>query len=280
MKTPYGETLTVNDAENGLSLLDFLAQRLALSRRRTKTLLDERNVFVNGHRTWMARHTLKAGDAVQVTIARPPANTDDAVRVLYRDDAMLVVDKPCGRIAVGPYGLETTLRKPLACPSLCAVHRLDRDTTGCLLFAMNPAIKALLAEQFRQRTVRKIYDALVFGRAAFSRRTIRLPLDGRSAITHARTLQTGAGVSHLEVCIETGRTHQIRRHLAAIGHALVGDKYYGAGTACPPSMRDVARQMLHARLLRLHHPHTNTAITIDAPLPKDFNACLLRSLHE
>lgn len=280
MKTFHGQTFIVTRNENGSRLLDFLADGLNTPRRRAKALLDQRNLFVNGRRIWMARHRLATGDVIELTHSNPTPRAEAPPNILYRDDMLLVIDKPRGRYTVGTRSLETELRNTPAYASLCAVHRLDRDTTGCLLFAMTPAIKTRLIDQFRKRTVRKSYDTLVFGRVTFRHRTIRLPLDGHLAITHVHVLQTSDHATHLEVHIETGRTHQIRRHLAAIGHPLIGDKYYGAGIVCPPAMRDVARQMLHARRLRFRHPLTNACLAIEAPLPHDFNECLSRWWHD
>ncbi len=277
MKTPSRRQYTVTIDEEGFALLDFLAQRLKVSRRCAKRLLDERNVFVSGHRTWMTRHKLKAGDTVQFPLSSATTPAAPEPRILYRDDAVLAVDKSCGFEVVGAHGMEAALRKQLKCASLRAVHRLDRDTTGCLLFAMSPAVASMLVTQFKQRTVRKIYEALVFGEVAFQQRSLRMPLDGQSAISHARRLHIGDGITHLEVRIETGRTHQIRRHLAAIGHPLLGDKHYGAGTKCPAPYRDIERQMLHAKRLQIRHPQSGVLLKMEAPLPVDFRECILRA---
>lgn len=268
--------LKVTAAEDGMVLLDFLVDRLSLSRRRAKALLDRRDVFVSGRRVWMARHRMKAGDSVQIIAEEIVAPHNDALRLIYRDDDVIIVDKPRGHVVVGPHGLEIKLREQLGVSGLCAVHRLDRDTTGCLLFALKPEILPRLIASFRERAVIKIYDALVYGRISFAKRTLRMPLDGQSAVTHVRCLRAAMNASHVEIQIDTGRTHQIRRHLAAIGNPVAGDKHYNAGNICPPALRDITRQMLHARILQLPHPCRDAMIRATAPLPDDFLACMQR----
>ncbi len=270
------EKLTVHAAEDGLTLQDFIVRRLKISRRRAKTLLDERKVFVCGRRIWMARHVLGCGDHVQLALAEPTMTDPDGFSILYEDDALVVVDKPPGIEVTGPNGLESRLRLQLKQPFLCAAHRLDRDTSGCLLFARGAALLPPLIECFRRRAVCKIYDALVAGRVTFRQRTIRMQLEGLNAVTHVRRVQSGSGVTHVEVRIETGRTHQIRRHLFAVGHPVLGDRHYGAGKVCPPEFRDIPRQMLHARRLIMTHQRSNMPIDIASPLPDDFKACLKR----
>ncbi len=258
----------VTAAEDGMVLLDFLVRRLSLSRRRAKALLDRRDVFVCGHRIWMPKHRLTAGDSVQVIVTQPVAPHDTVIPVLYRDEVLVIADKPRGRVTVGPGGLEHQLREQLQCSSLCAAHRLDRDTTGCFLLVLDPSVLPRVIASFRERAVDKIYDALVYGRIDFAKRTIRTPLDGASAVTHVRRVRVAAHASHVEVRIDTGRTHQIRRHLTALGHPVIGDRHYQSANACPSALRDINRQMLHARRLQVPHPCRNIMVRATAPLPE------------
>ncbi len=266
--------MTVTAEETGMALLDFLTRRLNRSRRQAKALLDDRGVFVQGRRVWMARHRLKHGDVVNVVQATRAPLSDTPLPILHRDETLLAIDKPAGRVVIGANGIEAQLRRQMECDSIRAVHRLDRDTSGCLLFVWHPSALPPLIELFRRHAVVKVYDALVIGRIPFTQRTLRMPLDGLSAITHVHRMRSGHAVSHLEVRIETGRTHQIRRHLAAIGHPVLGDKQFGANVTQSLEQQKLTRQMLHAHRLMLAHPITAQPIEIVAPLPNDFIVAL------
>jgi 23S rRNA pseudouridine1911/1915/1917 synthase len=263
-------------------LVRFLSDRLAVSSRKAKALLDERCVFVNRRRVWMARHPLGPGDVVEVITApraaRAPTPTQPvrAPRVLVREDDYLVLDKPAGLLSNGPDSAETLARAASDAPALRAVHRLDRDTSGCLLMARSNAAFASAIPQFRRRRVLKVYHAIVAGRFPLSEQTIRSPLDGEPAATHVRRLDANDSASHLAVRIETGRTHQIRRHMARAGHPILGDRQYGTETLNDRRYLEVPRQMLHASELRFPHPAGDRVVEAVSPLPSDFRACLDR----
>ncbi len=269
--------IKVNHDEQGCILVEWLAQRLELSRRRAKQLLDGRRVFVNKRRVWMARHPLSAGDEVEI-VDGPTAATAQriALIVLYDQDHMVIVDKPANLLAnQNPASAEVLLRRQLQRPALHAIHRLDRDTTGCLLFADDEAIRQALIALFRARQVVKQYLALAFGRPRFAAGMIDTPLDGQPARSRYRVIAASETSSLLEVNIETGRTHQIRRHLAAIRHPLLGDKQYGMQQVQDPRLRAIPRQMLHARQLTCPHPvKRNEKVEAKAPLPADFKQLL------
>ncbi|MBI2440764.1 MAG: RluA family pseudouridine synthase [Lentisphaerae bacterium] len=266
--------LTVRSTEHGVTLLAFLAGRLRMSNRRAKALLDARGVFVNGQRVWMARHRLSPGNRVEVqkelttgaTVARPP--------VLYESPDYLIVNKPPGLLANGPRSLEESLRRLTACPALRAAHRLDRDTSGCLLFAKHAEAFGRARRLFGQQRVRKLYHAIVSGCVAEPTREITYPIDGRSARTYLTTMAANRQASHLKIELLTGRTHQIRRHLVAIGHPLLGDQQYGTRRELNARERAVRRQMLHAADLSFSHPVTAQLVRAQAPLPADFTECL------
>ncbi len=254
-------------------LWDFLTNALGVSRRAAKRLLDDRVVFVNGRRVWMAKHALRLGDRVEVAGAAgaPAAAPDAPVPVLWQDDAVVVADKPAGRLSnEGPDSVEARLREQLRRPGLVAVHRLDRDTSGCLLLADGPEIEAALIEQFRGREVGKVYRALVVGVFPAGETRMDDPVDGRPARSRARRLAAGDRASELDVRIETGRTHQIRKHLWARKFPVAGDKQYGGARELPPDFRHVPRQMLHAAELTFTQPLTGAPVKVSAPLPADY----------
>jgi RluA family pseudouridine synthase len=264
----------VGPDQTGLTLQDLLAARLGLSRNKAKALLDQRRVFVNGVRVWMAHHTLRSGDQVEVPSPSPPSPAQPTWRVLHEDDHLLALDKPAGIETTGPDSAEERLRQVRREPGLRAAHRLDRDTTGCWLVARDEATQARLIERFSRNEVRKFYHALARGFFPDAERTIRNKLDGLEAVTHVKRLDANPDATHLLIRIETGRTHQIRRHLAALGHPILGDTHYAGKQALSPRERSVRRHMLHASEIRLPHPNTNNPLRVVSPLPADFLACL------
>ena len=258
---------------NGTELLDHLAEHLGLSRRAAKNLLDDRLVFVNGRRIWMARHLLQTRDAVEVlaeAVAPKPAAAAP-VRILADDPLFLVADKPPRLLTTGEKSLELRLRSQLDLPALRAVHRLDKDTSGCVLFAKTEEARLALVAQFEEGRVRKLYHALVAGVLDPPQQDIRAPVDHLPAVSHVRQVSAQPRpprCAHLTVAIETGRTHQIRIHLQSIGHPVLGDRQYFSSRA--PEFAEVPRQMLHASDLRFVHPATGRPVAAAAPLPRDF----------
>lgn len=265
-------SFTIAPREAGITIQAFLAARLNLSRNRAKALLDQRGTFVNGRRVWMAHHVLAAGARVEVAAERAAA--PPAPRVLYEDQELVVIAKPAGLVAAGSSSAETALKsagQPLA---LRAAHRLDRDTSGCLLLAKTPAVFDALVAAFRDGRVLKLYHALAAGCVTPAAGTIRTPVDGLPAVSHYRVLDACAAASHLLVRIETGRTHQIRKHLAGIHHPVLGDTSYGGGRAVAANLRAVPRQMLHAAAIEFDHPVAHRRLRVEAPLPDDFRRWL------
>jgi 23S rRNA pseudouridine1911/1915/1917 synthase len=271
----------VDRAAAGASLDAFLAAAAGVSRKQAKRWLDTRAVFVNGRRVWMAHHRLAADDRVELATpaAEPgPRAAGDAapVAVLHEDPHYLVVDKPAGWLSNGPGSLEERLRRERPEPGLVAVHRLDRDTTGCFLFARSEEARRAAVEVFRRREVGKVYEAIVLGSFPRGVRTFAQPVDGQAASTEVTLLRAGPAASLVEVRIGTGRTHQIRVHLLGAGHPVAGDKAYGTSRALPAALRAVPRQMLHARRLRLVHPLGGPPVVAEAPRPHDFAETLHR----
>jgi len=259
--------------EQAGELIAVLSKAQGLSRRAAKRLLDERRVFVNGRRVWMARHALRPGDVVEV---QPPgALAADTLAVLAEAEPYLIVDKPAGCTTnEDGRSVEARLRRRRNEDDWTAVHRLDRDTSGCLLFARTPEAARRLIPLFRERRVEKVYWAIVLGAFPASLRRIAAPIAGEPAVTRLRVLARGNGASLLEARIETGRTHQIRRHLWQVGHPVAGDRTYGTSRALDERSRALPRQMLHARRLAFTHPDTGRLVAAESPAPADFRAAL------
>ena len=273
------------------------------SRARWQQLIREGHVRVNGA-VRKPNHTVH--DADQVTFTIPDAvptelqAEDIPLDVLFEDDDLIALNKPPGLVVHPAPGHETgTLVHALLhhCPNLPGiggeqrpgiVHRLDRDTSGVLVVAKTEAALAHLAAQFKQRDTRKEYLALAWGvpqprsgtvrtligRSERDRKKMSVQVKhGRPAVSHYEVIEAFAECALLRVRIETGRTHQIRVHLAHIGHSVVGDEVYGRahGRRLPVPAE---RQLLHAARLELSHPRTGRPMVFQAPLPADFAAVL------
>jgi 23S rRNA pseudouridine1911/1915/1917 synthase len=296
-------------AENAGQRLDrFLALRLPeLSRTRIQELIHEGHARING-RLSQPSHRLAAGEAVEIDArARPPLAAEPEeipLHLLYEDEDLVVVNKPAGMVVHPAAGarsgtLVNALMHRLGTLSAAGgalrpgiVHRLDRGTSGALVVARNDAAHRALAEQFRSRTVQKTYLALVQGRLARDAGTIAQPV-GRDIQRRTRmTARTGAGRearTDWEVLFRlgnftlvaahprTGRTHQIRAHFAAEGHALVGDTLYGAAKqprAGRTVLKPLGRVFLHAARLGFTHPRNETPVEVRAPLAPELRAYL------
>jgi RluA family pseudouridine synthase len=268
-------TLTVA-SHAGSTLQDFLSAQLGLSRNQAKALLDDRSVLVNRQRVWMARHVVENGDIVEVvgTVRPGPASSD--IPILVDIPGYLIADKPAGILANGPDSAESLLRESRGEPDLRAAHRLDRDTSGCLLVARGKKAFEDAVAMFRERKVGKTYRTIAAGRMESAQRVIAFPLDGLTALTRIRTISANRNASYLEVAIETGRTHQIRRHLTMVGHPVLGDRHHGTRQAVSDRQLTIPRQMLHACALSFKHPSDGSLVRAQSPLPADFRACLAR----
>jgi len=272
-------SFVVSKVEAGQSLQVFLALKLSISKRAAKNMMDDRVVWVNRRCVWMSHHVVRQGDTIEVPAAHMPKAEAEVpavkIRVLVEDDHYLVVDKPSGMLAVGVGSAEELLREQTKLPSLRAVHRLDRDTTGCLLLAKSAAAFDAAVAIFKTRRVIKIYQAIVYGRYDRSSSTLNQDLDGERAVSHIQREAISKDASFLKVKIETGRTHQIRRHLASIRHPVLGDREHGVKFARDPRLLTVPRQMLHAAGLELPHPMLlGKSLKAHSPLPADFRRCL------
>ncbi len=273
-----------------------VAQLLGVSRAAAQKRIDAGLVTVDG-RVRPKRHLVRLGERVAVAEApeaERPAVPPAAFAVAYEDDHLLVVDKPAGVVVHPGQGWEDgTLVQALAGrvaggpdparPGV--VHRLDRDTSGLLVVARTEQSWFALSELIRRRDVVREYAALVDGHPRARTGTIDAPLgrdrrvrtrmssdtdDPREAVTHFEVVEAYERASLLRVRLETGRTHQIRAHLLAIGHPVLGDPEYGRPFA------GLSRQFLHAGRLAFTHPVTGEPLDLSSPLPADLAAVLER----
>ncbi|MCH7504678.1 RluA family pseudouridine synthase [PVC group bacterium] len=272
MKKPQNKNeIIVRDTEE-CKLVHFLSRALKITRRRAKSLIDARQVFVNNKRTWMASHLLEKGDVVEwIRVEKPDTKTQD-FRVLFEDTWLMAVDKPPFITTTGKSSMEYLLKRRDKC--LSAIHRLDRDTSGVVLFAKNQEVFEGMKKLFRSHKVRKIYRVIVRGKLLQQNITIKKALDGKQALTKVKRLKTSQHATSVECDIVTGRKHQIRRHLAAIGHAVLGDQVYDVGPIRMKTFRRIPRQMIHASQVSFRSPFNGKAILISSKLPKDFEGSL------
>jgi 23S rRNA pseudouridine1911/1915/1917 synthase len=281
--------LVVEPEAAGMRLDTFLAAT-AGSRAAAQRLIDAGLVLVDGTPR-PKRHTVATGERVSVAAAPAEAAPDAPparFAVAYEDDHLLVIDKPAGVVVHPARGhLTGTLAQALTGrlagggdPDRAGiVHRLDRDTSGLLVAARTDEAYAGLKALLRERALTREYLALVEGRPAARTGTIDAPIgrdrrvrtrmstdtdEPRAAITHFEVESALEGFTLLRVRLETGRTHQIRAHLRAIGHPVAGDPEYGH-----PGLLGLQRQFLHAERLAFAHPVTGAAVDMRSPLPDD-----------
>ena len=287
--------LTVPPSEAGRRIDAFLATPLG-SRARAQRLIEAGAVRVDG-KIVAKRHTVGGGDVVDVDVPREAAAPVETVatgfEIPFEDEHLLVVDKPAGLVVHPARGHRSgTLSQALAGRvaggedewRAGVVHRLDRDTSGLLVMAKSEAVHRALKAALRARSLEREYLALVEGRPPARAGTIDAPIgrdrrvrtrvstdtdEPREARTHFTLERTLPTTSLLRVRLETGRTHQIRVHLQAIGHAVCGDPEYGT-----PGLLGLERQFLHATRLAFEHPVTGAAVDVVSPLPPDLLAAL------
>ena len=302
------ERLRVEPADVGQRLDRYLAAHLpSLSRTRLAELIAEGRVRVNGGEAKRS-HRLADGQTIEVEVLpRPPLEAiaeDLPLEILYEDDDVLVLNKHAGMIVHAGAGhssgtvVNALLHRYGALSGVAGalrpgiVHRLDKDTSGVLVVARNDAVHAALGRQFAARQVQKTYLALVHGRLEQDAGTIGLPIardlhhrtrmttrrrDGRTARTDWRVLARLEGYTLVEVNLHTGRTHQIRVHFSALGHAVVGDTLYGAPQtphAGRLALEPLARNFLHAARIVFTHPVKQEPVEVRAPLPAELREWL------
>ena len=298
--------LSLNEAEArqfvGQRLDVAVAAALARSRNHAQALLKRGLVSLKPHAEKAeASYRLRAGDEVTISFPEQDANTEDGpaaekipLKVIYEDDALLAINKQAGLVVHPAAGHRSgTLVNALAhraneenekLERMGIVHRLDKDTSGVMLIAKTGAVQGKLAAAFAQRQVRKLYSALCWGvfrrqsgscLEAIGRHRVHrqkmtvLKAGGRAAHTDYRVLEQGRLGAEVECVLHTGRTHQIRVHLAHLGHPVWGDDTYGRGHPLADGFSP-PRQMLHAARIEIAHPLTGEMLELEAPLPRDY----------
>jgi RluA family pseudouridine synthase len=256
------------------TLLGFIALKLTVSKNKAKQLLDRRMVFVNKKRVWIASYQLNKGDVIEVITREIKPQKLDKDSILFKDNHYLIVSKPPDIITNGLESLEENLRTYFNDNRIHAVHRLDKDTSGVVIFAMNKDAFERMKTLFKKNLMKKVYRVIVRGDVGKQTFTINTPIHGQQAVTHVKLLKRGKDASYLEVNIETGRTHQIRIHLASVGHPVIGETEYDRKPIEHPLLRQIRRQMLHAYQISFAHPYTQKMVSVTASIPEDFNQCL------
>ncbi len=291
--------LTIPAAHAGRRLDQSLAELLPEhSRSRIQAWCDAGEVFLEG-RPASRRQKVLGGESIRL---RPEPRPEEqpyrpeaiALDVVYEDADLLVVNKPPGLVThPGAGNWAGTLLNALlhhsprlaTIPRAGIVHRLDKDTSGLMVVAKTPACHTRLVRDLQARTVKRVYRAAALGEFALQSGTVDAPIgrhpvhrtrmavvdSGRQAVTHYRVLRQLQGVAWVECRLETGRTHQIRVHMAHIGHPLLGDPVYATHRRGPLTFH---RQALHAFQLDLTHPASGEAMEWEAPLPEDLQSLL------
>lgn len=298
--------IAVPDGLEGERLDAALARLFGVSRTTAAALVASGNVLVDGA-TPVKSDRVQAGTWLDVSLPAPPAASTvvaepvPGMTVIHDDDHIVVVDKPPGVAAhpspgwVGPTvvgglaGAGYRVSTSGAPERQGVVQRLDVGTSGLMVVAKSELAYTVLKRAFRDRDVEKIYHALVQGHPDPLRGTVDAPIDrhpsadyrwavvadGKPSVTHYDTLEAHRGASLLEVRLETGRTHQIRVHMAALRHPCVGDLMYGADPTLA-AMLGVSRQWLHAVRLSFDHPATGARVLFTSPYPHDLEEAVIR----
>lgn len=297
--------LTPLEEDTGTRLDSFLSRRVeGLTRSAAARLLAEGCVTCDGA---VPGKSYRIAGGEELCVILPEAEEPEAVPqdipldVVYEDEDVIVVNKPVGMVVhPAPGHPDGTLVNALLhhCGDSLSgiggekrpgiVHRIDRDTSGLIIAAKNDAAHLALAEQLQDHSLYREYEAVVVGNLREDSGTVDLPiarhptdrkkmavnhLNGRRAVTHWTVLARYPGYTHIQCRLETGRTHQIRVHMAALGHPVLGDPVYGGQRKGFPGL---AGQCLHARRLTFRHPRTGEQVTVSCPLPDYFQAVLTR----
>jgi 23S rRNA pseudouridine1911/1915/1917 synthase len=300
--------IVVSPEYKGERLDRFLSAQMDVTRSAVERLLTEGAISVVGGEA-VKNYRLRGGETVTVTPADPtPAEAQPEnipLDVVFEDEDIIVVNKPQGMVVHPAAGNESgTLVNALlyrcgdslsgvggvARPGI--VHRIDKDTSGLLVVAKNDFAHNALSEQLKTHTVSRVYHAIILGNLREDEGTVNKPIarhpvdrkrmavakkgEGREAVTHWHVLERSGAFTHVCCQLETGRTHQIRVHMASLGHPLLGDPVYGGdGTQFQSRHKALFHgQCLHAAELRLIHPRTEGEMHFEAPLPADFDTVL------
>ena len=273
---------------------------LDLSRSMVQKLIKENRVFVNG-KNEKESYKIKVNDNITIQIEDPKSSKLEAqdipLNIIYEDNDIIVINKPKGMVVHPGNGNpdNTLVNAVLAhCKGSLSgiggeirpgiVHRIDKDTSGLIIVAKNDKSHINLSEQIKNHEVTKIYTALVKGNISEDEATIDMPIgrdkkdrkkmsvtrEGKEAVSHIKVVKRYGNYTLIRVKIDTGRTHQIRVHMAKIGHPVVGDEVYSSGK----NEFGVKGQMLHSTILKFKHPISGKGIMLEAPLPQYFEDVL------
>ncbi len=307
-------TYTVVETDEPCRLDSFVSQKFDMSRSYAAKQIEDGKVRVNSLIP-QKKHQLKVGDEISVTLADPVLTELEAqdlpLDVVYEDDDIIVVNKAKGMVVHPAAGNESgTLVNALMyrCRDSLSgiggelrpgiVHRIDKDTSGLIVCAKNDAAHIDLSEQIKEHSARRVYRAIAVGNFKEDEGTIDAPIGRhptdrkrmavyknadasahvRDAVTHYRVLERFYQFTYLELVLETGRTHQIRVHLASLGHRLMGDEVYGTpNTDFEKKNKSLlSGQVLHARELVLRHPKSNEQMRFECDMPAEFEAILAK----
>lgn len=295
------KNVIVNENDKGKRLDIYIAENFnELSRTMIKKLIESNNILVND-KSEKVSYKVQANDNISIDVPEAKETKLKAqeipLDIIYEDSDIIVVNKPKGMVVHPANGNpDGTLVNAIL--SICKnslsgiggelrpgiVHRLDKDTSGLIIVAKNDKAHINMSEQIKERNVKKTYIALVRGNVPEEEATINMPIgrstkdrkkmavtkNGKQAITHFKVLKRYSKYTLLEIKIETGRTHQIRVHMAEIGYPVVGDAVYSKGK----NEFGIEGQMLHAYKLEFMHPITNKHMELTAPLPQYFEEIL------
>ncbi len=295
------EKQTVLTVKEETELMEFLLTKMGgMSRNSIKSVLTHGQVYVDNKVQTKYNFPLTPGNKVSIRKNKKVKTPKmDGIRILYEDDSIIVIDKNAGLLTVtAGSGIDITafsiLKEYVQSQSeynkIFTVHRLDRQTSGVLVFAKNPEVQHAFRDNWKGMVTRRIYNALVEGKLAKKEGTITSYLTenpkthyiysnqeetegSKKAITHYRTLKVSPDFSLLEVELETGRKNQIRVHMKDLGHPIIGDRMYGSELM-------INRIALHARTLEFYHPVTKELMHFETPIPPEFLKLLRNSEKE
>ncbi|HOO65358.1 MAG TPA: RluA family pseudouridine synthase [Bacteroidales bacterium] len=272
------------------TLMPFLLSSLSnKSRDNIKSLLRNRQVLVNGEPVTQFNHELKPGDTVVISAARHTGGLMARnMRLVYEDEHLIVIDKNAGLLSMASDNekyltayniLSTYVKSQKPSNRIFIVHRLDRDTSGLMMFARSEKVQSLMQRDWKRNVTARTYVALVEGKVTEPEGIVKSyiyeskslimhstndPKKGDLAITRWRLLKSGSEYSLLEVTLETGKKNQIRLHMQETGHSIAGDKKYGASSS------PISRLGLHASLLAFIHPVTGKEMRFESKIPAKF----------
>ncbi len=297
---------TLSPGAKSQRLDQFISSKSGLTRSYVQKLIKDSLLLVNSH-TEKSNYKVKEGDRIELTMKEEPAAVlvpeNLALEVVWEDRHIIVINKPPHMVVYPSAGHKSgTLLNALIykCKKLSStgaplrpgvVHRLDKETSGLIVFAKDDSSYLNLCSQFSERKIEKKYLAILYGSIRSDQGEISIPIGraasdrkkmstktkkGKEAVTRFKIIKRFKYATLAEISIITGRTHQIRVHFAVSGHPVLGDKTYGRKTAINFGQKNIKfnRQMLHACSLKFKHPVTGKAVELKAPLPKDMEKAI------